>query len=93
MTGLHWLITGGETGCHARPMHPDWPRQARDQAVAAGVPFFFKGWGEWTSKYPQGLSLTNRPETYQHGTHFYRVGKKAAGRLLDGRTWDEVPRI
>lgn len=39
---LDWLICGGETGPHARPMHPDWPRQARDQAIAAGVPFFIK---------------------------------------------------
>jgi protein gp37 len=45
--GLDLLIAGGETGPHARPSHPDWFRQARDQAVAAGVPFFFKSWGEW----------------------------------------------
>ncbi|MCL4500224.1 MAG: phage Gp37/Gp68 family protein, partial [Deltaproteobacteria bacterium] len=44
---LDWLICGGETGPQARPAHPDWFRQARDQAVTANVPFFFKGWGEW----------------------------------------------
>ncbi len=40
--GLHWIICGGESGPHARPMHPDWARSVRDQAAAAGVPFLFK---------------------------------------------------
>lgn len=44
---ITWLICGGESGPHARPMHPDWARAARDQCQAAGVPFFFKQWGEW----------------------------------------------
>lgn len=44
---LDWVICGGETGPNARPMHPDWVRSLRDQCQAAGVPFFFKGWGEW----------------------------------------------
>ncbi len=44
---IHWVIVGGESGPGARPMHPDWARSLRDQCVAAGVPFFFKQWGEW----------------------------------------------
>ncbi|MGC1780882.1 MAG: phage Gp37/Gp68 family protein [Acidobacteriaceae bacterium] len=44
---LDWVIVGGESGPGARPMHPDWARSLRDQCVAAGVPFFFKQWGEW----------------------------------------------
>lgn len=44
---LHWVIAGGESGPHARPMHPDWVRSLRDQCRAAGVPFLFKQWGEW----------------------------------------------
>lgn len=44
---LDLVILGGETGPHARPMHPDWVRSVRDQCAAAGVPFFFKSWGEW----------------------------------------------
>jgi protein gp37 len=44
---LDWIICGGESGKDARPMHPDWARSLRDQCVAAGVPFFFKQWGEW----------------------------------------------
>lgn len=48
--GLDWVICGGESGPHARPMHPDWVRGLRDQCKAAGVPFFFKNWGEWKPK-------------------------------------------
>lgn len=46
---LDWVIVGGESGPGARPMHPDWARSLRDQCQAAGVPFFFKQWGEWKS--------------------------------------------
>ncbi len=44
---LDWVICGGESGPRARPMHPDWARDLRDQCIGAGVPFFFKQWGEW----------------------------------------------
>jgi len=44
---IDWVIVGGESGPGARPMHPDWVRSIRDQCQAAGVPFFFKQWGEW----------------------------------------------
>jgi len=44
---LDWIIVGGESGPGARPMHPDWARQIRDQCESADVPFFFKQWGEW----------------------------------------------
>lgn len=44
---VHWVISGGESGHHARPSHPDWHRGLRDQCAAAGVPFLFKQWGEW----------------------------------------------
>jgi protein gp37 len=46
-TGIDAVILGGETGPGARPVHPDWVRSLRDQCEDAGVPFFFKGWGEW----------------------------------------------
>ena len=72
---LHWAIVGGESGHGARPMHPDWARSIRDQCVEVGVAFHFKQWGAFTNG-PGG---------------FVRVGKKAAGRVLDGRTWDEFP--
>jgi protein gp37 len=47
---LDWVIGGGETGPDARPMHPDYPRSLRDQCQAAGIPFFFKGWGTYGMK-------------------------------------------
>src|SRR5438132_97692 len=50
LTSINWVIVGGESGPHARPMHPDWARGVRDQCVAAGVAFFFKQWGGRTPK-------------------------------------------
>lgn len=67
LTGIDWVIVGGESGPGARPMDPAWVLDIRDQCQKAGVPFFFKQWGG--------------------------VQKKKAGRELDGRTWDEMPRI
>jgi protein gp37 len=47
LTGIDWVVVGGETGPGARPMHPDWVREIRDQCEAQGVRFFFKSWGAW----------------------------------------------
>lgn len=94
MSGLDWLICGAESGPHARPMHSDWPRQARDQAVAAGVPFFFKSWGEFIQcAEPQEVWNKGNGDFDTLPAHqcFKRVGRKAAGRLLDDREWNEVP--
>lgn len=66
LSGIDWLIAGGESGVGARPMDPAWVRALRDRCRAAGVAFFFKQWGGRTPK--------------------------AGGRLLDGRTWDQLPR-
>jgi protein gp37 len=85
--GIDWIIVGGESGKDARPMHPDWARSLRDQCEAAGVPFFFKQWGEWA---PQGILKTGRHLQFPADI-MDRIGKKAAGRLLDGREWNEVP--
>ena len=85
---LDWVICGGESGPGARPMHPEWPRLLRDQCVEAGVPFFFKQWGEWKHVTPIGSGNF----TLFGDLTMERVGKKAAGRLLDGRTWDEMPK-
>jgi protein gp37 len=48
--GIHWLIAGGESGAHARPMDPAWVVDLRDQCHDASVPFFFKQWGGHTPK-------------------------------------------
>ena len=88
---LDWVICGGESGPGARPMHPDWARSLRDQCAAAGVPFFFKQWGEWLPQLQDGapgdpwlINASDIPE---------RVGKKAAGALLDGREWKQFPEV
>ena len=93
---LDWVICGGETGPKARPLHPDWVRSLSDQCQAAGVPFFFKGWGEWTrdafipTDYLRGTKGGNDPR-YDSKFIMMRVGKKKAGRFLDGKIWEEIP--
>jgi protein gp37 len=101
---LHWLIVGGESGRWARPMHPDWARGLRDQCMKAGVAFHFKQWGEYqpeshgasTGGYwlidRIGNSWTRIPAIAPTGAEMMRrVGKHRAGRMLDGRAWDEYP--
>ncbi|MEM9710628.1 MAG: phage Gp37/Gp68 family protein [Actinomycetota bacterium] len=123
LTGIDWLIVGGESGPQARPMHPDWVRDLRnrchppaedgcrhsierlgDEAAAAGdLPdgvtvelaqrpaFFFKQWGEWRSGGWHGRRVEPVDVGDGRSTIMSRVGKKTAGRQLDGRTWDEMP--
>lgn len=97
LPALDWVIVGGESGHKARPIHPDWVRRIRDQCQAASIPFLFKQWGEWLpdrSEYIVPLlNFESRHCWGGHGIESYshKVGKKAAGRLLDGRTWDEAP--
>lgn len=129
---LNWVVVGGESGPHARPMHPDWARSLRDQCAEAGVPFLFKQWGEFGTIYENGSSgspvfkafhdfqtWVNKASTWMRGgvcldkdgrelknggdmmrardggkfpvTIMHRVGKKAAGRLLDGAQHDGYP--
>lgn len=54
---IHQVIVGGQTGRDAVPMHPDWVRSVRDQCAAAGVPFFFKSWGEWLDDRALGVRI------------------------------------
>lgn len=118
---LDWVVCGGESGPGARPMHPDWARQMRDQCSAARVPFFFKQWGEfiprtqveprsdldyavasakeWGTLDADGTFLRftttwngrQEDERDNREVSVNRVGKKRAGRLLDGREWNEYP--
>ena len=136
-TGIDWVIVGGESGAHARPMHPNWVRSLRDQCATASVPFLFKQWGAWRpicqggGDWYDALYSSNRvarpgedqgsldeiygrrcrvpqlclrvdgrhaaigePNAFLQGTcpvQAFKVGKKRAGRLLDGRKWNEVP--
>ncbi|MGQ3299683.1 DUF5131 family protein [Reyranella sp.] len=79
---LDWVIVGGESGPRARPAHPDWFRTLRDQCAAAGVPFFFKQWGEWVSV--SEVEGAGRHHSFEDGATVRRVGKTRAGALLDG---------
>jgi len=121
MRHIDWVITGGESGHGARPMHPDWVREIRDNCREYGTAFFFKQWGEWV---PIEESAQPPFFNYQNGTvadgHellsieemenskrwdpgwwcieeseepclFERVGKKKAGNLLDGVTYEAFP--
>jgi protein gp37 len=97
-----WLIAGGETGAHARTPCPSWFWHARDQAKAAGIPFFFKQWGDWGNgvmppkdyqKDHLNRFTKQRPvKTTLHGEVMQRMGKRAAGRALDGVIHNAFPR-
>lgn len=82
LSGIDWVICGGESGPGARPMHPDWARSLRDQCAAVGVPFLFKQWGEWHEGFPTDSNVETR--VISPGVIVGRFGKKAAGRILDG---------
>jgi protein gp37 len=105
---IDWVICGGESGPGARPMHPDWVWSLRDQCVSAGVPFFFKQWGEFISELDDRSYIINKKLVYDSsfveivhdensvpidykGEYMVRVGKKRAGRLLDGQEWNQYP--
>ena len=75
---INAVILGGETGPGARPMNPDWVRSVRDQCEAAGVPFFFKGWGRWRNA-----------ADFKNGKMI--PGSERKGRLLDGREHNDLP--
>jgi protein gp37 len=89
LTGIHWVILGGESGPGARPMEATWARDVRDQCKAQKVPLFFKQWGK----------ASNNPLWAQAPAGFRRaawveqhdpVGK--GGSLLDGKDWKAYPR-
>jgi protein gp37 len=98
---LDWVVVGGESGPGARPMHPDWARDLRDQCAAVEVPFFFKQWGAYlpTSEakakgFMPTVARVRTPDADDPDQACFsmcRVGKDFAGRVLDGRTHDEYP--
>lgn len=109
---IDWVICGGESGPGARPMHPAWAWSLRDQCAEAGVPFFFKQWGEfcagcqlpaetdhvdlsksvWLNELGDaGRTSPCDSDSGDDCIRLYRVGKRAAGRMLDGRTHDAFP--
>lgn len=89
--GIDWVVVGGESGKGARPMHPDWARSLRDQCAQACVAFHFKQWGAWVPGVGNLIPGTAATHEFDDGFWSYRVGKKKAGRALDGCTHDEYP--
>jgi len=67
LTGIHWVIVGGESGRNPRPMKEEWVEDIRQQCARANVAFFFKQWGG--------------------------INKKAAGRILNGEIYSEMPQL
>lgn len=107
---LSWVIVGGESGHKARPMHPQWARDIRDQCATAGVPFFYKQTGEWLQRdcvhisrahaifnldgsCTVGVGAGTAVDALRTHVVMERVGKKAAGRLLDGREHNGFPEV
>jgi protein gp37 len=112
---LRWAVLGGESGQHARPMHPDWPREFLKACDTTDVAFFFKQWGEWLGQLEQQVTHSGGAlawvrardgrlastedvdcielrEGHQDDWKIIRkVGKKAAGRLLDGVEHNAMP--
>ncbi len=104
--GLGWVVVGGESGLGARPMHPNWPRWILRDCKAAGIPFLFKQWGEhapvgWVHHdsagvlvRPDGHVCKSRAELAPSDNfEMERVGKKKAGRMLDGAVHDGFPEV
>lgn len=101
---LHQIISGGESGKYKpRLTHPDWHRATRDFCEARAIAYLFKQWGEFSP-----IDVREGPDhvdawlddmavyRIDHGirrAYMRLVGKKAAGRLLDGREWNELPRV
>lgn len=109
LTGIDWVIVGGESGPGARPMHPDWVRNILRQCQEQNVKFFFKQWGEWLPRFEKGKysDFSVKDMTGKNWDKLYRflgfdgenicymakVGKKKAGRELDGQIWDQIPEV
>jgi protein gp37 len=99
---IDWVIVGGESGSRARPMHPAWPRQVRDECEVAGIPLFFKQVGSWRWGMPQKSGETAKglmPDgrIVALGTagsqSIVKGSKKSGGRLLDGQMHEAMPRV
>ena len=83
LSGIDWVIVGGESGPGARPMHPDWARGIRPIEQWQSYDGSVYGWRNATA---QTIDIKHNDKEES----FFRVGKKAAGRILDGRTWKEM---
>jgi protein gp37 len=91
---IDWVIAGGESGPHSRPMHPNWALALLNQCQRARVPFHFKQWGHWA---PADCTIISNPKAgivnADPPVQMIAVGKKLAGRMLKGTTWDNLPQM
>lgn len=91
--GLHkidWVIAGGESGAKSRPMQPEWARNLRDFCTAKKIAFHFKQWGHWI---PEDQLPGHARKRGASAIKMLAMGKKEAGRILDGRTYDGLPPV
>ncbi len=94
---IDWVIVGGESEHGARPMNPEWAESLLRQCQEAGVPFLFKQWGSWALLNQVPKEVIGKRQTLRlvrkDGTpvQMIKVGKKVAGRLLDGKEYTEFP--
>ena len=101
LTGIDWLVAGGESGPKSRPMHPDWARDLRDRCAASGTAYFFKQWGAFaqddgvvSSKHVHVPYSQNVADSEQHPmATMIRVGNHRSGRRLDGREHNDYPAV
>lgn len=88
---IDWIVAGGESGAGARPVHPDWLRSIRDQCARTGTAFLFKQWGAWASV--SEVAGAGDHFQFSDGATVRNVGKKLAGRTLDGVIHDGYPEV
>lgn len=89
---IDWVIAGGESGPNARTAFPFWFRLVRHQCESAGVPFLFKQWGEWAPASEVGsFGFEDKPRIHMPPVTMIRVGRRNAGRHLDGKIHNQFP--
>lgn len=89
-----WIIAGGESGGNARAPNPQWFRDVRDECAQLGIAYLFKQWGEWAPAEAVDRATvlkSSGTHTYVGDNYMMRVGKKLAGRLLDGTEHNATP--
>lgn len=87
---IDWLICGGESGPHARPMHPDWARAAREFCQFQGIPFFFKQWGEFS---PVGPISASQSAVDRSGRIVSPITRHSFPQMAQGAFWQTMYRV
>lgn len=91
MAPINWVIVGGESGAAARPAHPDWVKNIKDQCESHNVAMFFKQWGEWWPG-DKGRLYREKMIDFSDGQTMVRMGKQSSGNLLNGKTYMNFPK-